>query len=218
MTSLQPPSTSSGGGLYYSDFAYPGKRRHTPKFTGNIAEGIRPQPAQIEETFDNRSTAWDIELEDDILPSDSSSFAWGTTVVIDTENIWNHQKETKQSLQVAMDSCDQPQPLATRSPDEHSRFSPRVGSRFFSKCVSNLREDRSAPGTPTPDLEDHPDREPEVPKWDGFVHHHYIDVGWDCNSNQETDSFSDGYCRGHTPSLTSTYMRGFNSGGSNCSR
>ena len=174
-----------------------------------MAEDVRSQPEQAEGTLDDHSTTWDIELEDGILPSDSSSFPWSTTVVIDTERIWNNQKWTTQSLQTVMDSCDQPRSLVTQSPGDYSRSSPRVSSRFFSKCASGPHEDGSAPGIQTPDWEDRPDR---GPTWDGFVHYCCTDVGWGRSLYQETDSFSDGY-RGTHLSLSGAYIRSFDGAG-----
>jgi len=191
----QPPSTPSNNIPDHSEPACLGKQQRTLKSTGKIAEVATPQSEQIEGTLDH-STTWDIELEDGILPSDSSSFAWGTTVVIDAGNIWNHQDGMQQSLQTVTDSCDKPRSVVARGPDECSCSSPRVASRFFSKCVPGfgLYEDRPSPRTPTIDWEDHPDREPEVSSLGDVVDCHCPDAGWDRSSNQEADSFFGGGC------------------------
>lgn len=194
-TGPQSPPTPSSSGLNLSEFAHHEKQKHAPKLNEKIAEDVRSQPEQTEGAPDNRSTIWDIELEDGTLLSDSSSFDWGTTVVIDTERIW--------------DSCDQPQSLATRSSGEYSRSSPRVTSRFFSKCVFGLREGGSAPGTPSPDWGGHSGEEFEVPDWDDY---HCTDVRWGRSSSQEADSPSGSCCRTHL-SHTGTCIYSFNGGG-----
>jgi len=191
----------------------------TPGSTGKIGEDATSQLERTEGMPDNCSTTWDIELEDGILPSDSSSFACGTTVVIDTGKIWSHQGGVRQFHQTAVDSCGNPRSVATRSPDGYSRSSPRVASRFFSKRVSSssLRKDRPAPRTTTLDWDDNPDGEPEVPTLDGFGYYR-CDVGWDRSSNQETDSFSGVYCGTHLSPLAGTYIRVLDSDESDYSR
>ena len=181
------PSTPPDRGLDYSEFACFGKRQSPPKPTGEIAENAAPQQEPAEGMPDNCSTTWDIELEEGNLPSDSSSFACSTTVVIDTGRIWN-QGGTQQSLQTIVDSCGKLHSIAARSTDAYPRSS-RVASRFFSRPVSGLGlpEDEPAPCALT--FDDCPDEEAEVPALGDFVHYHCPGIGWDRSSNQETSSF-----------------------------
>jgi len=133
----------------------------------------------------NRATTWDIELEDGILPSDSSSLAYDTTVVVDTGRIWGLRGGMRQPLQSIVDACGEPRSLKTRSPDDCSHPSPRVASRFFPKCVS-------APGfrrDSTPDCGDLPNREYVSLTLDGCPDYPRPDVEWDDSLGQETDLF-----------------------------
>lgn len=159
-------------------------------------ESVPSQSGRIGGMPCEHSTAWDIGLEDDLLPSDPSSFACDTTVVIDTGRIWDHQEETRQSLQTDMNYCGKSRPLPIRSLDEYSRPTARVESRFFLKRVPgfSLREDRPSPHASRLDWEDLPDREPEVPTLDDCLDHSCPAVGWDGSSNQGTESFFGDYC------------------------
>jgi hypothetical protein len=142
--------------------------------------------------------SWDIELENGALPSDSASFAWETTVVIDTGRNWGDQGGAQRSLQLAMDFCGEPRSIATGSLDKRSPSSLRVASRFFPKHVSSLsfREDAPTPRMPTAEWEGHSNGEPEVSisALDNLVDCHCLDVGWGHGPGWETNSFSgDGY-------------------------
>lgn len=184
-------------GFDRSDFTHSGKQQHTPKPTGKIAEGTKPRVGRVGGTPDDASMTWDIELEDGTLPSDSSSFACDTTVVIDTGRIWDHQEGMQQSIQTVADHRDKPRPLATRSLDEYPRPTSRVTSRFFSSFMPgfDLREDKPTPRMPTRGWEDPPDREPELPTLDDHlqVDCPRPDVGWEDSSDQWIDSIGD-YC------------------------
>jgi hypothetical protein len=186
------PSAPSSRGSDRSELAC--LEKHPPKVPGKIAEVATPQQEQAEGILDDRSTIWGIELEGGVLPSDGSSLACDTTVVIDAKKIWDHPEGTQQPHQATVDSCDKPRSLTTRGPDEHSRLSPRVASRFFLKNVpgSSLREDRF---TPVPDWEDRPDREPEVQALDDHLGHPHPSLGWDCPLDQEIGSSLDDYGR-----------------------
>lgn len=152
----------------------------------------------------NCSTNQDAEPEDDTLPSDSSLFSWGTTVVISTESIWNHREGIKRSLQTPTDPSTQPHSLAIRRPDEPPHSSPRVASRFFPKCVAGPYEGRSISGTQNHCWKVYSDRSPEVLSRDDFAHYHHTSVESGHGSNQDPGSFSSGCCRTHPPSLTRT--------------
>ena len=136
------------------------------------------QPEQTEVIFDNCSVAWDIELENGVLPSDSSSFAWETTVVIDAGRDWNDRAGMQQSLQPAMDSCDGSRSIATRGSDEHSPSSLRVASRFFSNRVHSLslREGIPVSRMPAFQREHHPYGELEASG---------LDNSGDCHSDPD---------------------------------
>ena len=177
------------------------KQQCTSDSTGNIPEDATLQPEQTEAILDDRSMIWDIELENGILPSDSSSFAWETTVVIDTRRNWNDQEGIQQSLQPAMESRGGPRSIATRRSDEHSPYSLRVRSRFFSSRVSDLSPCGfiSASRTPAVEWEGHLDREPEVSTWNDLVDCHCLDVGCGCTPSWETDSFLGDDYGVHTP-------------------
>jgi len=211
----QPKSTATGSqtppvplsrGHGRSDLAYFGKQQPTPKSMEEIAVDVTPQLGQTGGALENRSTTWDIEHEDGILPSDSSSLTCGTTVVIDTGGIWNLQERIQQSLQVVVDPCGKPRCL-TRGPDQCSCSSPRVASRFFSKRVScsSLRGD--TPRMSTPDRGDPPNLESVDPTLEGYPDHLRPDVGWDDSSVQETDSFLGDYCGTHLSPLAGACTR-----------
>lgn len=193
----------------HSEFACFRKQQRTPKSTGKIAGDATLWPERAGGVPDDPSTAWGIELEGGILPSDSSSLACGTTVVIDTGRIWNHPEKTEQLPQTTVDYCGRPGFLAARNPDECSSSSPRVVSRFFPKCVPGFgpHEDRSTRRTPTFDWEDLPSRGPEVPTLDDYPDHPCSDVGCGANSNQETDSYLGDRCRTYLSPLAGTCIR-----------
>ncbi|KAF9651047.1 hypothetical protein BDM02DRAFT_1036590 [Thelephora ganbajun] len=166
----------------------------TPPSKGLDCGDAMSKPQQKEGILGNHSPAWDIELEDDILPSDSSLLACDTTIVIDTGRTWNHQEGTQQSFYTAMDSFETTGFIETEGPNKYSHSSPHVASRFFSKCVSGFcfPGDTLAPHMPTPTLGDYPNQEPEVPTLDDFDCYH-LNAGLDHSPNQ--DSFL-GSCYG----------------------
>jgi hypothetical protein len=194
--SSQAPSTPRDRRLDRSESGRFGNQRHTHKSTSRIAKGAPPQPERTEGALDGRSTTWDIELEHGTLPSDSSSFSCGATVVIDTGRNWDRQDRTQEILQAAVDSLSEPRSFATRIPDGQSHSPRRVTSRFFSRCGNNssLCEGVSA-HIPAFCREGHPHEEPGVMTSDNLVdHQHDLDFGWDHTSRWEADSLLGDHC------------------------
>ena len=208
------PSTPSSRGLGRRGPACFGKQRRTQKSTGKNVEDVTPRPGRAGGILGNPPTTRDIG---DGLSSDSPSHPCSATVVMDTGRIWNDQEVTRQSLQATMDPCGILRSIAARSPNEYSRSSPRVASRFFSKCVPgfSLHEDRSAPRTPTLDWEDPPNREPEVLALGGYLDSPCPGVAWDGSSNWGTDSFLGDYCGVPLFPLAGTCNLAIGGGGSN---
>lgn len=134
---------------------------------------------------------WAIEDEDGVLPSDFSSFAQESTVVIDTGKIWNDQEIIPQSPQPAIGSRGEQCSIVTQSSNERHPSSHRVVSRFFSKYTSrsSLHEGVSAPRTLAAEWEDHSDRGSELSNSDGLVDCHCTAIGCDRSLSRETDSF-----------------------------
>ena len=182
----QPPSTPQTGGRDHPELIHLRKQKITE---------IQKSPS---EQTDNHSVTWAIELENDILPSESSSIACNTTVVIDTVRDWGGQQAEEKSSNAVMNFCSEPRSIATRTPGQHSHPSLRVASRFFPNFVSSssLRDDISAPRTLSSDWEDRVDGEPELLTSENSVPR-CLDVGRDHSPTQETDSFLDGYCGAH---------------------
>jgi len=178
-TRLRTPQTTPGRGIGRGDFILSREQRPTPRSTGKNVADAMPQVEQAGEIFGTGSTSWDIELEDGILPSDSSSLACGASVVVDTGKMWNLQERTEQPLQTAVDPYDGPRFLTTRIPDESSRSSPHVASRFFPKRApgSSLRGD--TPRTSTSDQGDPPNWGPVATTSDYYLDSPRPDVGWD---------------------------------------
>lgn len=168
---------------------------HNP--TENTIAEVLSQQEQTKAIPDNLSLIWDTELENGILPSDSSSFAWGTTVVMDTGRNWNDNGGEQQSLRSVTDSRGQSRSTTTRCSDETSPSSLRVVSRFFSNYVSSLSlcEGESALRTPAVGWGDELDGEPQVLALGGLVDHPCLDVEWGRSSpSREGHSFlGDGY-------------------------
>lgn len=191
-----------------SEFACFGEQQHTPNSTGNTTEDATPQPEQVETMPDNRSMTWDVELEDGILPSDSSSFTREATVVIDPGRNWDDREGTQQPIQPAMDFCGELRSIVTRSSGERSP-SLHIASRFFSNYVSSLSlgKDISAPRTPVAEWEDHSDREPEVSVPDDLVDCHCPYVGWGRSPSWEADSFLSGYYGARQSSTSHATLR-----------
>ena len=162
---------------------------HTPWPTGKVKEGRTLWAEHTEGVHDDHSGTWDIDLENGVLPSDSSSLVTGTTVVIDTGRIWDIQERTREPLQVAMDPHNEPQLIATGSP---ARRSVRVASRFFPNrgVGPSLYGTVPIPRTPAPDREDHPDEELDLTTLHGSICSHSLDVEQHHTPGWETDSFS----------------------------
>ena len=154
----------------------------------------------------SRSTTWDIELEDGNFPSDSSSLACDTTVVMDTGRIWGLRERMQQPAQPVV--CGRPRFLTTRSPDECSCSSPRVASRFFPERVPTPSLRGDTPCTSIPDRRDLPNREPVAPTLDGYPGYPRPDIGWDDSSDQETDLFLGEYCGTHLSLSAGVCIRG----------
>ena len=169
-----------------------GKEQRTPNPTRNTTEVATSLQEQTKAIPDNDPTNWDIELENGILPSDSSSLACENTVVINTARNWNSLEETQQPSRPTTDSRGAPQSVVTCSSDEHSPSPLHVASRFFPTHVPSLSlcEDISASRTSVVELE-YADGEPDVPALDHFADCDCLDVGWGCNPSLETDSFLD---------------------------
>lgn len=208
MTGLQAPQTSPNGGLDHSDSALSEKQQSTPKSTGNIAVDATPRLEQIGEIPGNRSMTWDTELEDGVLPSESSSLVLGATVVIDTKRIWNLQDKMKQPLQIVVDSCGEQLSLTTKFPDESSRSPPRLASRFFSRPVSGSSLRMDTPRMPTPDSGGPPNWELVPPNPGGHLDCPCPDVRWDDSSGQETNLFRGDCCESNPSPLAGACMRG----------
>ena len=171
--------------MIVSDFVLSEKQRPTSNSAGKFVADVTPRLEQVGGILENRSTTWGIELEDGILPSDSSSLV--TTVVIDTGGIWNLQERMQQPLQIAVDYCGEPRSLITRIPDESSRSPPHVASRFFFERVTGSSPRGDFPRVSTPDRRDPPNWEPVTPTLDSYPDYPCPDVGWDDSSGQETD-------------------------------
>ena len=157
--------------------------------TGKITEGRTLGPGHTAGIHDDHSATWDIEFEDGVLASDSSSLVTSTTVVIDTGRVWDIQEKTQEPLQAAMDPQNEPRLIATGSPVERSV---RVASRFFPnrRVGPSLYGIVPIRGTPAPDWEDHPDEELGVTTLHESIYSHSLDIEQHHNQSWEADSFS----------------------------